>query len=674
MIDLSNLKAPGWQRIVADLASPAPDDHTFHLRLVSALAQVSGARQGVVFMLPPAPDDEAAARPDPRPALIWPLTPELSEALQRGVRPVDLRIEDSVIEQVMDARNAAKQAAGGGGARVFGLEADHKLYYESTPEKGFLLAVPVPGGAGSADSGAGSATVITLLLDARSRQALQTTLALVEVLAGYAYNHTAQQALRRTRQSGAALDLAARLIAAINNARGFKGATLQLVNDLCRQLGVDRVALGWIRGGVKEDAKRFARVVAMSDTENIDRRMAMVQKLEAAMDECLDQEQAVLFPPPASAGPGGDAVLSQAIIHSHRELAASDAKLRIASLPMRVDDRVVGVVLLESSSDQPIDVATIELIQAAMDLVAPVLEIRRSDDRWIASRTWDWAVRTAAWAVGPKHTVWKAAGLLLTVAFLSTIFIRVPYRVGATMELQAREQRTVSMPFDGRILALGEGVEAGKKVNQGDVLVELDATELKLQAIAARSQIVQAQKQADEALKKGDTNGWQEAEEKVKSGRAQLELAEHRIEQSVIRAPISGTIIGGDLRDRVLSSLKLGEPLFLVADLSEMEVKAKVSDRDISLIKEGTRGEAATKGRPDETLKFTVERVVPLAQPEQGANAFEARGRIEQPGDQSLGWIRPGMEGVVRLETKPHSLLWIGTRRIMDQLRLWLWW
>lgn len=669
MIDLSNLKAPGWQRIVADLSSPAPDDHAFHLRLLSALAQVSGARQAVLFMLPPAPDDETASKPDPRPILTWPLSPEVSEALQRGVRPGEVRIEDASIEQVMDARNAARQAATGAGARVFGLEADQKLYYDTPSEKGFLLAVPVPAGPPT-DAAVSSGVVITLLLDSRSRQALQTTLALVEVLAGYAYNHAAQQSLRKTKQSGAALDLAARLIAAINNARGFKGATLQLVNDLCRQLGIDRVALGWIKGGAKEGAKNFARVVAMSDTENIDRRMAMVQKLESAMDECLDQEQAVLYPPPPAVGPGGDAVLSQAITHSHRELAASDAKLKIASLPMRVDDRVVGVALLESSSDQPIDVATIELIQASMDLVAPVLEIRRSDDRWIAVRTWDWAVKTAAWAVGPKHTIWKVAGLVLTLAFLSTIFITVPYRVGAKMELQAREQRTISMPFDGKIIALGANAEPGKRVEKGDVLVELDATELKLQAIAAKSQIVQAQKQADEALKKGDTNGWQEADAKAKGIQAQLDTTEKRIEQSVIRAPITGTVIGGDLKDRVLSSLKLGDPLFQVADLSEMMVIARVSDRDISLVHEGTKGQAATKGRPDEVLDFTVERVVPLSQTQEGENAFEARGKLAD----SPAWLRPGMEGVVRLKTEEHSLLWIGTRRIMDQLRLWLWW
>lgn len=669
MIDLSNLKAPGWQRVVSELASPAPDDHAFHLRLVAALSQVSGARQGVVFSLPPVPDDEAAAKPDPRPVLVWPLPPELSESLQRGVSPGDLRVEDSAIEQAADARNAAKQAAGGPGARVFGLEAGQKLYYDAAPEKGFMLAVPVPGGMPN-DASASTGTVITLLLDARSRQALQTTLALVEVMAGYAYNHTAQQALRRVKQSGAALDLAARLIAAINDARGFKGATMQLANDLCRQLGVDRVAVGWVRSNAKDGVKRFARIAAMSDTENIDRRMAMVQKLEAAMDECLDQEQAVLFPPPAAVGPGGDAVLSQAITHAHRDLASSDAKLKIASLPMRVEDRVVGVALLESSSDQPIDVATIELLQAAMDLVAPVLDVRRSDDRWIAVRTWDWAVRTAAWAVGPKHTIWKVAGVLLTAAFLASILIHVPYRVGATMEVQPREQRTVSMPFDGKIAALGAGIEAGQRVQEGDVLVELDTTELRLQAIAAKSQIVQAQKQADEALNKNDYNGWQEAQSKVDAGQAQLDLTEERIRKAVIRAPISGTIIGGDLKDRVLSSLKLGDPLFLVADMSDMVVKSRVSDRDISMIEVGTRGQAATKGRPDEVMNFTVERLVPMSLPEEGQNAFEAWGKLES----SPAWLRPGMEGVVRLETQKHSLLWIGTRRIVDQLRLWLWW
>ena len=36
MIDLSNLKAPGWQRIVSELSAPAPDEAAFIVRLFSS--------------------------------------------------------------------------------------------------------------------------------------------------------------------------------------------------------------------------------------------------------------------------------------------------------------------------------------------------------------------------------------------------------------------------------------------------------------------------------------------------------------------------------------------------------------------------------------------------------------------------------------------------------------
>jgi hypothetical protein len=99
------------------------------------------------------------------------------------------------------------------------------------------------------------------------------------------------------------------------------------------------VALGWIHG---IGSSGVARVVAISDTEMIDRRMAMVQKLAAAMDECLDQEQAVLYPPPPAEGEKADVLLSQAITHAHRELAASDARLKVVSLPLRDGDKGGG--------------------------------------------------------------------------------------------------------------------------------------------------------------------------------------------------------------------------------------------------------------------------------------------------------------------------------------------
>jgi len=681
--DLSHLRAPGWARVIADLSAPAADDTVFLLRLLCALGQVSGARQAIFFTLSGPKDD--AGGTEPKPAVLWPLAPDLVDAEGRMTLPAShlfsSEVNEAAIEHATEIKSAVRAAASTRQAVVFGLDTGDRMY-DAQQGQPCIVAVPIPGGLPAESGKLPLHGVITLTIDGRSRPAMQTTLALVEVLAGYVYSHAAQQALRRTRSATAALDLAARLIAAINTTEGFKGCTLQFVNDLCRQLAVDRVAMGWVHGAANAprqgtsaaSGKRSVLLIALSDTENLDRRMAMARKLESAMDECLDQEQTVLYPVPPAAGAGSDAVLSQAITHAHRELASSDAKLKVASFPLRVGDlhgdRIVGVILVESAGTGAVDPAMVELVQSTLDLVAPVLAVRHSDDRLIALRTWDWAVKTAAWAVGPKHTVWKAVGILVMIATFLFFFVSTTYRIGSPMELQARERRTLSVPFDGTISAVAPGIEAGRKVEQGQLMVELDTRELRLGALEAASQLLQYEKQADESLKKGELAEAQQAEAKAEQSRARLALLQTQIERSRVVAPISGMIISGDLKDKVGSAIKLGEKLFEVADLSNMVVIAKVSDSDIAFIRPDQTGEVSPKANPAFKVPFVVERIVPLSQADEGQNAFEVHCRlIETP-----AWFRPGMEGQARFNTQDRSIAWIASRRILDTLKVWLWW
>lgn len=684
MNDLSNLKAPGWQRVVSELAAPANDDKLFLIRLVSVLGQVSDARQAVLWAVPIQKDDPS----DPAALVVWPLSPDTVDAQGRLTVPpeslfVPGRVNEAQLLSGADAKAAARRAAAARQAMVFGMGGDEM--YDGARGQAYILAVPVPAGLPQ-DPNAPLHGVVTLSVESRTRQALQTTLALVEVLAGYVYTHGAQQALRRTRAASAALDLAAKLLSAINSTSGFKGCTLQFVNDLCRKLSVDRVALGWVSGsanarrqGTEPTAgRRGVRLTALSDTENLDRRMAMAQKLEAAMDECLDQEQTVLYPPPPVDGPGADVVLSQAIVHSHRELAATDAKLKVASFPLRVVDaegeRIIGVVLVESGGDGNIELATVELIQATLDLVSPVLAVRHSDDRNLALRAMDSSVKGAAWLVGPKHTVWKLVGVAVMVATFLLFMVDVTYRVGAPMELLPRERRTISVPYDGVIAKLAPGVEPGRKVTKGQPLLELDTTEMKLRALEAHSRVIQSEKKADEALKKGQLGEAAQAQAEANQARASEDLLESQIERSHIAAPITGTIISGDLTDKVGGAVKLGDKLFEIADLSDMIVVAKVDDRDISLIHNDPAhpmtGEVSPKADPSLKLPFTVEAIVPLSQAAEGQNAFEVRGRLAS----TPGWFRPGMEGQAKFNTEKHSLAWIASRRIVNTMKVWLWW
>lgn len=701
MIEVSNIKSPGWGRVVADLSAPLPDDRVFLLRLLGTLGMVSGARQASILLPVAGPASPSAAGsadgPEVRFVQSWPFAPDMIDAQGRlRLNPEQLldpaSADASTLERSREVLAAGRQAAKSRQVQVFSLEgeAGNTGFYDPGANSGnatYVIAVPVASGLPHEAPTLPPRAIIALLVESRSKPALQSVLALVEVLAGYVFTHEAQASLRRTRQASVALDLATRLIASMNTAGSFKACAIQLVNDLARQLSVDRVALGWVPGSPARWPGRVAgetnasaggraiRLRAMSDTEHIDRRMEACRKLEAAMEECLDQQQPLLFPQPPAAGPGADASLAQAIVHAHRDLARNDATLRVASFPLRVVDargeRIAGVVTMESAGNARIDPALAELVQATLDLVAPVLAVRASDDRNLALRTWDAALRAGAWAVGPRHTVWKVAGIglmvLTAVLFLGT----TTYRVGAPMEMRAQVHRVLGSPINGIVAEIPDGVRSGASVQAGQVLMQLDTRELTLSMLEARAQQEQAQKQADDALKKGEAAAAAQSQARARQSQARADLLALQIERSTIRSPIAGTIISGDVRERLGSTVRLGDTLFEVADLSTMEVRARVADRDISYVRLGQTGEVSPKANPSMRVPIVVTQITPLAVAAGGTNSFEVRGQLQGPAE---AWFKPGLEGEVRLNTQRRSFAWILSRRIADQLRVWLWW
>jgi multidrug efflux pump subunit AcrA (membrane-fusion protein) len=673
VIDLSSLKAPGWQRIVAELNAPAPDDRVYFERLLRILAQVSAARQAVLYVADKTDGEEV----DPRVDLVWP-PPELdkdAEAAAKAAGPAQ-----SNIEHANDSKAAAREAFSSGQARAFGLD-KKEVYYGEGSTSGSILAVPLLAGAAQQNRAPGAPqgapvppAVAALLIEPRSKDAIRSTLAMAEVLAGYVAGHYSRAALRKSMMAGFSLDLATRLIASVNNAPNFRGACMQLCNDLAKQFAVDRVALGWVSNDV-------VKVKAISDVEHFDHRTSMVQKLASAMDECLDQEQPVLFPPPPSGGDGSDVLLSQAIVHAHRELAAGHAKLKVCSLPLRdtgavgEGDDIVGVVTMESAGDGQMDLNTVELLQSSMDLIAPMLRVRRNDDRNLALRTWDSTKRAGAWVVGTKHTVWKLVGIIVIAAFAFVCFYHTTYRPSAEATLEPRERRVISVPYDGVILSVGTHVEPGDEVAEGQLLAELDTKELELGLKDAEGKIEQARTQAAAYRKSKEQGKAASAEQQEERAQDEANVYRYRISKSRITAPIAGTIIAGDPKDRVGSTMKLGELLFQLAPLNDIIVTVKVDERDIALIKKafeegrGT-GEVMTKSEPDKATPFEIERIVPLATAAEGKNVFEVRCRLKGP----LQSFRPGVEGIAKFNTERKSLIWIGTRRVLDQIRLWLWW
>ena len=109
--------------------------------------------------------------------------------------------------------------------------------------------------------------------------------------------------------------------------------------------------------------------------------------------------------------------------------------------------------------------------------------------------------------------------------------------------------------------------------------------------------------------------------------------------------------------------------LFEVAPLDGFRIILEVDERDISYAVVGQRGHLTLSALPGKPLALVVERVTPVATAEDGRNFFRVDARLEQ----LTPALRPGMEGVAKIEVGKRRLIWIWTHSLVDWLRLWIW-
>jgi GAF domain-containing protein len=115
------------------------------------------------------------------------------------------------------------------------------------------------------------------------------------------------------------------------------------------------------------------RVIAISGTDHFEKRMAIVQRLEAAMEEARDQDEEILWPAPP------DGTL---ITRDHAAYADLERVPSLLSSPIRVDGEPVGALLLERTSP-PFSEADALALRVVCDQVARRLHDLHKLDRWV---------------------------------------------------------------------------------------------------------------------------------------------------------------------------------------------------------------------------------------------------------------------------------------------------
>jgi hypothetical protein len=86
----------------------------------------------------------------------------------------------------------------------------------------------------------------------------------------------------------------------------------------------------------------------------------------------------------------------------------------------------------------------------------------------------------------------------------------------------------------------------------------------------------------------------------------------------------------------------------------------------------GQRGQLRLASTPFDPVPFTVEKIVPVATAREGRNFFRVDARLAHAPER----LRPGMEGVAKIDVDRRLLAAIWTRSALDwaRLTLWTWW
>ena len=433
----------------------------------------------------------------------------------------------------------------------------------------------------------------------------------------------------------------------------------RLVKRFAEAFQCDRVSLTF------GDASRL-EMAAIHPPVEIKHETALLHRIKEAMFEAIDQGAVLAYPPrnPA-AGP---------LLTSQQSLAETVGTASLSSLPLTVNEKIVGALVLERHRQHPFSPQELGLLDQSGRLLAPLLQLRQQAEQPL--------VRLFSQRLGRQLRSWLGSGglwlklglPLLALLLLAAGLIEGDYRIEARANLEGRIQRVVTAPFDGYLQEVS--AKAGDVVSQGAPLCQLDDRDLQLEQAKWQTELAKLQRERREALAGHERSRVRILQAQSEQLQAELELVEMKLARSRVTAPLHGVIVSGDLSQSLGAPLKRGEELFKIAPLESYRIMLQVDERDIGAVEVGQSGSLRLAGYPHLEQHFTVKRILPLSVAEEGSYLFTLEAELAEASQQTDHQLRPGLQGVAKIDAGRRSLLWLAGHRLADWLRLqlWRWW
>ena len=218
-------------------------------------------------------------------------------------------------------------------------------------------------------------------------------------------------------------------------------------------------------------------------------------------------------------------------------------------------------------------------------------------------------------------------------------------------------------------------IEIGTNVRPGDLIVQIDTTDLHTQHKQAVSDLAAAQSNFDVAqaqlarqqklfadriitrpeLESAQTT-FATAQATLLRNQASLDLSDQKLRDATVNAAVAGTIITkpvslGQVIQAGGQSVSGGSVIATMADLSKVRARALVNETDIGSVRSGQPVNVTVDAFPDHPFAGVIEKIEPQATVQQNVTMFPVRVSL----DNSEGLLKPGMNGEVSILTDMRS-------------------
>lgn len=262
---------------------------------------------------------------------------------------------------------------------------------------------------------------------------------------------------------------------------------------------------------------------------------------------------------------------------------------------------------------------------------------------------------------------WKGriGAMVATALAVAVMFIPIPDRIRAEVELEPEGRRFVTATFNA--VLLNSDAAPGDTVARGQVIAELEGEELVLSHSGAVARADEAFRRSDAAVRAKEVTKAELARLEGEAAAAERDLFEWQIAQLQLRSPVDGIVLESPFEHSDGAPIREGDVIAEIAPVDRLRVRIDVPIEDLQRLDEADDGDLYIDGVPGEPMSVAVFTRAARAETINGQTVIPLRTTIDNPESR----LRPGQKGIALLPTGRAPIGEILFRNAWNAFRRW---